>query len=188
MKIILLVLAAILFFVILAGLVLVQLPLAYYLNDKWLKMKNRSAKVWLVVCAILGFGCYSYTIGGISRFSAGNSGSSKRGKTQRVYYYSIEPDHGVAKKEPQMKPAWTVSSRMASLPSGNLEIQGYEDKWTELARKYLRGTTVPPNDVLLLNDKSKNRRHFELTDREWSALQSKLARDPIVRPRLARRR
>ena len=156
---------------LLVALVMLQLPLAYYLNDKWLKMKNRSTKIGLLICAVVGFAGYSLTIGSMSGWLSGKSDSGKQGTS------SGGKAHGSGLMKPEKKETGEINSlpRQVNYDPARKAIQ--MDHLTQIARNYLEDKPQPHDHLRRLYDNAKHRQNFNLTDREWRNLRMKLAKN-----------
>ena len=148
MEFILMVFITIFIFGFMAAVVMIQIPLAYYLEAKWAKMKNRGTKVFFLACIFTGFGLYPFVAGSLTSESGrGNKPSRGEGKwgggapasQGRVLAVDIR-DAQFNQREP-LDRRTSVEKRGQGHPNKSSNV--YD--WTPIAQRYLRGEASSPN-------------------------------------------
>ena len=173
MQLIVLILSAIFFFGLVMALVFIQLPLIYYLEDKWNKIKNRKTKIIFLLCVLVSFGCYPFVAGSLFQGSTGGGSN---------------PSAGVAGKSGG-RTASSGASLNKNTKSGTTQKENLEQEqsvrsvyvydWAKVARRYLSG--VKFKAALLRKLQRLTRKQLQkLSEREWRTLRDKLAKDPIL--------
>ena len=173
MQLIVLILSAIFFVGLVMALIFIQLPLIYYLEGKWNKIKNRKTKIIFLLCVLVGFGCYPFatsslfqgSTGGDSNPSAGVAGKSGGRTASSGASLNKNTKSGTTRKEDLEK---EQSCRSV-----------YVYDWAKVARRYLSG--VKFKAALLRKLQRLTRKQLQkLSEREWRTLRDKLAKDPIL--------
>jgi hypothetical protein len=173
MQVIVLILSAIFIVGFLIALIFIQLPLIYYLEDKWNKIKNRETKIIFLLCVLVGLGCYPFvtgslfqgSTGGGSNPSAGVAGTSGGRTASSCASLNKNTKSGTTQKE-NLKQEQSVRS-----------VYVYD--WVKIARGYLSGVKFKAALLRKLQRLTKKQLQ-KLSEREWRTLRDKLAKDPSL--------
>ena len=160
-----------------AALVMVQIPLAYYLEEKWAKMKNRGTKIFFLACVFTGLGLYSFVIGSLSSESGrGEKANGEEGApASQGRVLAIDIRGAQFNRRVPLDRRTSIEKRGQDHPSKS--SNAYD--WTPIARKYLRGESFKLELIHQLNRLSRTDLQ-KLSEKEWRTLRYKLARDPIL--------